>query len=364
MSLSVGIVGLPNVGKSTLFNALLRRQQALAANYPFATIDPNTGIVEVPDDRLIKLAETVKVSEKLDKLPPLTHATIEFVDIAGIVEGASKGEGLGNKFLAHIREVDLVCHVLRAFTDENVILTGKLDPKEDLKTIRTELALKDLETLEKQVAQIRKNNNSKIKAAYESVLESLNNSKPINIDHSDEETSKWFRELHLLSAKPEIFVINASENQVTDPSFKTKLVNDIEVAEKDVVVICAQIESELSSLNEDDQKTYLTDLGISESGIEKMARVSYTKLDLISFLTAGEIEARAWTVRKGSTAPTASGVIHTDFAKKFIKADVINWQDFIDCGGWKNAREKGKVRIEGKEYVMKDGDVVDFKIGA
>jgi len=356
------------VGKSTLFNALLKRQQALAANYPFATIEPNVGIVEIPDPRLLKLAEVIKDSESMDSLPPLVHAVIEFVDIAGIVAGASKGEGLGNKFLSHIRETDLICHVLRAFADEDIVLTGKLDPLEDLVTIRTELILKDLETLEKKEKSLKKSTDPKIMRVYQNLCDLLDSGKPArelkDLESRDEETREWFRDLHLLSAKSEIFVINVSESQIGDRSIETRYQELIGVTGEELLVMSARIESELSDLNEADRETYLQDLGVKESGIEKMARAAYRKLGLISFLTAGEKEVRAWTVSAGSTAVRASGVIHTDFMNKFIKADVCSFEDFIKANGWKGAREIGKVRTESKDYVVRDGDVVEFKIGA
>lgn len=364
MSLSVGIVGLPNVGKSTLFNALLKRQQALAANYPFATIEPNTGIVEVPDERLKQLAETVEKEEKLSPgSVPVKPATIEFVDIAGLVAGAAKGEGLGNQFLAHIRECDLICHVLRAFVDPDVVVTGKLDPVEDLHTIRTELILKDLETLENQRSKIKEQNcSAKFKSAYEKLSRGLNEGKVTHSVFLDDQEKEAARNLFLLTAKPEIFVLNVGESQlatVRAAEFGEKL----GVRAEDVVVICAKVEAELSELSFQDQKAYLRELGLEQSGIEQMAQVAYRKLNLISFLTAGVIEARAWTLRRGDNALRASSVIHTDFAQKFIKAKVIDWQEFVQLGGWKQAAEAGKVRQEGRDYVVQDGDVIEFAIG-
>ncbi len=304
-------MGLPNVGKSTLFNALLKRQVAYVANFPFATIEPNIGVVPVPDERLEKLAEVVHT----DKIVP---ATVKFVDIAGLVKGASEGAGLGNKFLSHIREVDAICHVVRAFDDENVIREGSTDPKSDYEIVKMELELADLQTKEKR--------DQKKKGEVE-------------------------QPLALLSEKPEIVVYNVSEKEVRNSS------------DDDKIYICAKVEAELAELSEADQKQYLADLGISESGLEKLIRKAFDILGLQTFLTAGEIEVRAWTIKKGTKAPQAAGVIHTDFEKHFIKADVINWEEFVKSGGWAKAREEGKVRMEGRDYVMAEGDVVEFKVG-
>jgi ribosome-binding ATPase len=331
MNLKVGIVGLPNVGKSTLFNALMKRQVAYAANFPFATIEPNVGIVPVPDERLNKLAEVTKASEKMDALPPIVNATVEFVDIAGIVKGASTGAGLGNKFLSHIREVSAICFCLRAFSDNDVIREGSTDPKNDLEILKTELDLADLETVE-------------------------SHSKKKNQD---------IESLPLFSKKPVLIVLNIDEGDLPNAN---KI--EIEYAEKlgvhvnQVIAISAKIESELSDLNETDQKKYLEDLGVKQNGLERLAKKAFETLGLITFLTAGEKEVRAWTINKGIDAQNAAGVIHTDFIKKFIKADVCDFKDFIELGGWKSAREGGKVRSEGRDYIMADGDVVEFKIGS
>lgn len=300
MSLEIGIVGLPNVGKSTLFNALLKKQVALAANYPFATIEPNVGVVPVPDERLAKLAAVVHTQK-------IVPATVKFVDIAGLVKGASQGEGLGNKFLAHIREVDAIVYVLRDFSDPDVIKAGSVDPESDYEILKTELQLADLETIEKRKAK----------------------------KHETEEL------LQLLAEKPEIKVLNVDEDKIKD--------------REGYIVLSAKLESELGD--------EIKDLGIAESGLEKLIKKAYEILNLQSFLTAGEIEARAWTIKKGTKAPQAAGVIHTDFEKHFIKADVINWQEFVNLGGWAKAREVGKVRMEGRDYVMQEGDVVEFKVG-
>ncbi len=324
MSLSVGIVGLPNVGKSTLFNALLKKQQAYVANFPFATIEPNVGIVPVPDDRLPKLSAIYNNA-------PIVSATVEFVDIAGLIAGAHKGEGLGNKFLSHIREVDAICHVVRAFADPDIIKQGVTNPKEDFEIIKTELELADFETTEKH--KQKKNAN--------------------------------LEELQLLAKKPFLVVLNVDESDLKNAAeIEGKYAEDLGVDKNQSVVICAKTESELAELSEDDQKNYLSDLGVEKSGLERLIQKAFTTLGLMTFLTAGEKEVRAWTIKTGTTAPQAAGVIHTDFEKKFIKADVCKFEDFVELGGWKKARELGKVRSEGRDYVMQDGEVVEFKIGA
>ena len=323
MSLSVGIIGLPNVGKSTLFNALLKKQQALAANYPFATIEPNVGVVPVPDERLAKLAEVVHT----EKIVP---ATVKFVDIAGLVKGASTGEGLGNKFLAHIREVDAIAMVLRDFSDENVIRAGSENPKSDAEVLETELILADLQTVEKSKEPLAKR-----------IAESLQKAVPVRDMSFTDEEMLVVKQMNLLTIKPVILVLNVDEDKL---------------GKRDgYIVLSAKLESELGD--------EIKDLGILESGLEQLIKKSYEILELQSFLTAGEIEARAWTIKKGTKAPQAAGVIHADFEKHFIKADVIYWEDFITLGGWAKAREVGKVRMEGKEYVMTEGDVVEFKVG-
>ncbi|OGM29643.1 hypothetical protein A2630_04945 [Candidatus Woesebacteria bacterium RIFCSPHIGHO2_01_FULL_44_10] len=309
MSLSVGIVGLANVGKSTLFNALVKRQQAYVANFPFATIEPNVGVVPVPDERLEKLAEIYRA--------PIVPATVTFVDIAGLIAGAHKGEGLGNKFLAHIREVDVICHVVRAFRDPDIIKQGVVDQKSDFETVKTELGLADLEHP---------------------------NAPP-------------------LAQKPILVALNVDEEDLKKTELETEYGELLGVDPDQVVVICAKTESELASLSEADQKEYLADLGVSQSGLEKLIQKAYKTLNLISFLTAGEKEVRAWTLKRGETALTAAGVIHTDFMQHFIKADVCDYADFVALGGWKMARDKGKVRSEGRDYVVRDGDVIEFKVG-
>jgi len=363
MSLSVAIVGLPNVGKSTLFNALLKRQVALAANYPFATIEPNVGVVEVPDERLAKLAEVVKQSEGLSKLPPLIPAVITFTDIAGLVKGAHKGEGLGNKFLTHIRETDLICHVLRAFEDGDVVVTGELDPAEDLKTVRMELILKDVETVESQLERSKGPLEKAKREMLSKILSQLNDGVMVNSMELSEDEDELVKELCLITAKKEIFVVNLSEEQLKQAD-KLDYAAKLGVDKKDLVYINAKLEAELSVLSSEDQASYLKDLGICESGIDQMARLAYGKLNLISFLTAGEIEVRAWTIKKGATAREAAGVIHTDFVKNFIKAQVIGFDDYVSIGGVKKCREQGKLRVEGKDYVVKDGEVIEFMIGS
>ncbi len=365
MNLSVGIVGLPNVGKSTLFNALLKKQQALAANYPFATIEPNIGVVAVPDERLTKLAEITQQEEKMSSLPPFKPATVQFVDIAGLVKGAAEGAGLGNKFLSHIREVSVIAHVVRAFEDENIIKEGAVDPKSDYETINTELALSDLQSLEKQRDSKAIKADPVKKSAIDKLITGLNTGKPARDVQLTDEEKEAGRDLFLLSSKPEIIVLNVSESELKNAEqIIQEYAKNLEVNSEKLVVISAQIESELAALSEDEQKEYLKDLGLESSGLERLIQKAYQTLGLISFLTAGEKEVKAWTIKKGSTAVQASGEIHTDFEKKFIKAEVVSYDDFVQNSGWKGSREHGKARLEGKEYVMKDGDVVEFKIGS
>ncbi|MBI5044543.1 MAG: redox-regulated ATPase YchF [Candidatus Levybacteria bacterium] len=378
MNLSVGIVGLPNVGKSTLFNALLKKQQALAANYPFATIEPNVGIVPVPDSRLIQLAEITKDEEKMPELPPLKPATVEFVDIAGLVKGASEGAGLGNKFLSHIREVSVIAHVVRAFEDpsassgqaaEIIIREGSIDPKTDYETIQTELILADLSTIAKIKNQKAKIQIKGQKEAAEKLFEGLNKGIAARDVVLTDEEREAMRDMFLLTNKPEIIVLNVTENEYNADSIAkiedrfTRLLTPGR-SDGGQVVICAKIESELAGLSADDQQIYLAELGVGASGLERLIKKAYERLGLISFLTAGEKEVRAWTVKKGSSAPMAAGEIHTDFIKKFIKAEVISFDDYIATGGRKKAREVGKARLEGKDYIVEDGDVIEFKIGA
>lgn len=367
MNLSIGIVGLPNIGKSTLFNALLKKQQALAANYPFATIEPNVGIVAVPDSRLEKIAEITKEEEKMSGLPPIKPATVEFYDIAGLVKGASTGEGLGNKFLSHIRETKVIAHVVRAFEDSDIVKEGAVDPKSDYEVINTELILADLETAKNAESRVKKFTSDVEKTAIKKLIDGLNAGQPArDIKFSDEE-NEFIKTLFLLSSKSEIVVLNVSEDQYNPVEIAnvTKKFSDLlGVSSEKLVVISAKIESELASLSEEEQKEYLKDLGLDESGLERLIQKAYDQLGLISFLTAGEKEVRAWTIKKGSSAPEAAGEIHTDFIKKFIKAEVVSFDDFVENNGWKGARVKGRARLEGKEYIMKDGDIVEFKIGS
>ena len=361
---SVGIVGLPNVGKSTLFNALLSKQQAFAANYPFATIEPNVGIVPVPDERLGRLAEIVHT----EKLVP---ATVTFLDIAGLVKGASQGEGLGNKFLSHIREASLILHVVRGFSDANVVSTGSGDPVEDYLTIETELQLADMATLEKQKephGKVEKSDTIRWSAVLKlrSGLEAGVSARMIDLLDEESEAAK---ELFLLTAKPTMFCINADEGGVAKSGalvtdFVEKLRGKgVEIQESDCVVICAKLEEELAGFEGAERIEYLKSAGIERTGLETLISAAYKRLGLMSFLTAGELEARAWTIPVGTVAPDAAGVIHTDFIKHFIAAKVASYADFIAYGGWKGAAEKGKVRTEGRDYVMQESDVVEFMIG-
>ncbi len=362
--LSVGIVGLPNVGKSTLFNALLKKQQALAANYPFATIEPNVGIVPVPDERLVKLAEITKEEEKMAALPPIKSVLIEFVDIAGLVKGAAEGAGLGNKFLSHIREVSVIAHVVRAFADEDVIREGSVDPKSDYETINTELILADLQTVEKQKDSKAVKTDPVRKSAVEKLFKGLDEGRAAyGITLTDEERAAA-KEFFLLSSKPEVIVLNVDEDSLSQAeAILQKYADLLGVAKEKFVVVCAKIESELAALSDEEQKEYLSDLGLEQSGLERLIKKAYENLGLISFLTAGEKEVKAWTIRKGIDAQHAAGEIHTDFIKKFIKAEIVGYDDFVANSGWKGAREVGKARQEGRDYIMKDGDVVEFKIG-
>lgn len=367
MNLSVGIVGLPNVGKSTLFNALLKKQQALAANYPFATIEPNVGVVPVPDLRLEKLAEVSKEEDKMVNLPPIKPATVDFTDIAGLVKGASEGAGLGNKFLSHIREVNVIAHVVRAFEDPDVIREGSVSPQDDYKTIETELIIADMGTLER-VRDGKAFKAEPVKAsAVTKLLAAFNNdTRAFDVSLTDEERVS-ITDLFLLTNKPEMIVLNVDEDKYNEMSMQetAKVYSELlGLPIQNFVVICAKIESELASLSEEEQKEYLSDLGLQTSGLERLIQKAYERLGLISFLTAGEKEVRAWTIKKGSNSVEAAGAIHTDFMKKFIKAEVVSFADYVTCGGRKKAREVGKARLEGKDYIVLDGDVIEFKIGA
>lgn len=368
MNLSVGIVGLPNVGKSTLFNALLKKQAALAANYPFATIEPNVGIVPVPDARLEILAKVLVDSGQARMTPPIKQALIEFVDIAGLVRGASEGAGLGNKFLSHIREVSVVAHVVRAFEDPDVIREGSVDTITDYQTITTELILSDLQTIESVKGKV-KSEKLQFKAKNELInklQESLNNEVPARDIKFSKEEKVLVDSLFLLSAKPEIIVVNVAEGEYTEeniPMIVKVQSHALGIDPEKFVVICAKIEAELADLSEEDQKGYLAELGLNTSGLERLIQKAYQTLGLQSFLTCGEKEVKAWTIKKGLNAQNAAGEIHTDFIKNFIKAEIVGYDEFVSLNGWKGAREKGRARMEGRDYIMQEGDVVEFKIG-
>ena len=362
--MKLGIVGLPNVGKSTLFNSLTKAG-AESANYPFCTIDPNVGVVTVPDERLNVLGEMYHTKK-------IIPAAIEFVDIAGLVKGASKGEGLGNQFLANIREVDAIVHVVRCFEDSNVVhVDGSIDPLRDIETINLELVFSDLEILERRIAKVTKTARMDKEAAKElTFLEKVKahleeGQLAITLETENEDEDAWLATYNLLTAKPVIYAANVAEDDIADDGANNQYVQAVrEYAAKqnsEVFVICAQIEEEISELDEDERKMFLEDLGLTESGLEKLVRASYHLLGLMSFLTAGEDETRAWTIKIGTKAPQAAGKIHTDFERGFIKAEVVNYQDLLDCGSYAGAREKGLVRMEGKEYVVQDGDVILFR---
>ncbi len=362
--LQAGIVGLPNVGKSTLFNALTAQEAALAANYPFATIEPNVGVVAVPDERLAVL-------EKLNKAQKVVSATVEFVDIAGLVRGASKGEGLGNQFLANIRETDAVIQVVRCFEDENIVhVEGSVNPVRDIETIQIELALADLQSLEKRRDKAQRGAKSGDKDAkrdieiIDKLLPVLEEGRPIrSVNLSDEEKAVvkgWF----LLSSKPTIYAANVDEDTLMDESGNPHVAAVREHAateNAEVVLICAKLEAELVALEEDERKEFLADLGVESSGVDNLIKAAYKMLGLMSFLTAGEKEVRAWTIPIGTKAPQAAGEIHTDIERGFIRAEIISYKDLVELGSRKAAAEKGLARLEGKEYVMQDGDVVDFR---
>jgi GTP-binding protein YchF len=361
MALQCGIVGLPNVGKSTLFNALTKAGIA-AENYPFCTIEPNVGIVEVPDPRLAKLAEIVKPERILP-------ATVEFVDIAGLVAGASKGEGLGNQFLANIRETDAIVNVVRCFDDDNVVhVNGRVDPLADIETIETELALADLANVEKQIAKtakLAKSGNDKEAQRLLVVLEKcqaqLNQAKPVRaLDLYDEE-KELIKPFCLITAKPAMFVANVSEGGFTNNPYLDKLQAYAASQNAPVVAICAAIEAEIGDMADEDKAVFLADMGMEEPGLNRLIRAGFTLLGLQTYFTAGVKEVRAWTVPIGATAPQAAGVIHTDFERGFIRAEVTAYDDFIQFKGEHGAKEAGKMRLEGKEYIVKDGDVMHFR---
>ncbi len=362
--MKLGIVGLPNVGKSTLFNSLTKAG-AESANYPFCTIDPNVGIVAVPDER-IKLLGDMYQSKKV------TPAVIEFVDIAGLVKGASKGEGLGNQFLSNIREVDAIVHVVRCFEDANVVhVDGCVDPLRDIETINLELIFSDIEILERRIAKTAKG--ARMDKTLAKELELLQRVKAhledgqlaITMEIEDEDEQAWFKEYNLLTAKPVIFAANVAEDKLADDgasNAQVAKVREYAAAQgSEVFVICAQIEQEIAELDDDEKAMFLEDLGLEESGLEKLIKASYKLLGLISYLTAGEDETRAWTIKVGTKAPQAAGKIHSDFERGFIKAEVVNYKDLLELGSLSAAKEKGLVGMEGKEYVVKDGDVILFR---
>jgi len=358
-NLSVGIVGLPNVGKSTLFNALLKKQAAYVANFPFATIEPNVGIVPVPDSRLNKLQEVVGSN------PPMVPATIEFTDIAGLIAGAHKGEGLGNKFLHHIRETDAILHVVRAFEDENIVKEGSVDPKVDLEVIETELMMADLQTVENQASKLKDpHTDPKFKSAVEKLTQSLSQGIVARKVNFDDEEKNQVRQLSLLSIKPILVALNISEGDLKKAEkIEEEFAQILHLKKQQVIAISARLEEQLAGLDDEERIVYLNEVGVEESGLERIIQKAFACLGLITFLTAGEKEVRAWTIKKETNAQVAAGVIHTDFEKNFIKADIVSFEDFIASGGWKNAREQGLVRQEGRGYVVNDGDVVEFKVG-
>ena len=363
--MKLGIVGLPNVGKSTLFNSLTKAG-AESANYPFCTIDPNVGVVAVPDERLNKLAALYNSAK-------ITPAVIEFVDIAGLVKGASKGEGLGNQFLANIREVDAIVHVVRCFEDSNIVhVDGSIDPLRDIETINLELIFSDLEILERRISKaVRAARNDKTIAKELALMERikahLEDGKMAKSfdDINDEDEQQWLESYNLLTYKPVIFAANVAEDDLADDGASNAGVQAVrEYAKREdceVFVVCAEIEQEIAELDDDEKSMFLEELGLKESGLEKLIKASYSLLGLISYLTAGEPEVRAWTIKKGTKAPQAAGKIHSDFERGFIRAEIVSYDDLMACGTYNAAKEKGLVRLEGKDYVVQDGDIILFR---
>ena len=360
--MKIGIVGLPNVGKSTLFNSITKAG-AECANYPFCTIEPNIGVVAVPDERIDKLAEMYKPQK-------VTKAVVEFVDIAGLVKGASKGEGLGNKFLSHIREVDAICQVVRCFEDTNVIhVDGNVNPLRDIETINLELIFADMETIEKRLEKAKKNlkADKKYQAEIdllEKIKENLEKGIPARAIDYNEDEQEMLKDMFLLTAKPIIYIANISEDQIENAENEPMVKEVKEYASKEhaeVIPLCVKVEEELSGLEEQDKKEMLEALGLEESGLDKLIKKSYDLLGLMSFLTAGKPEVRAWTIKKGTKAPEAAGKIHSDIQRGFIRAEVVSYDDLIKLGSLNEAKEKGLVRSEGKDYIMQDGDVVLFR---
>lgn len=362
--MQVGIVGLPNVGKSTLFNALTKSYAAEAANFPFCTIEPNTGIVNVNDDRLEKIREVVNGAK-------IIPATVEFVDIAGLVEGASRGEGLGNKFLSHIRNVDAVLQVVRAFDDSNIHhVNGSIDPKRDIEIINLELIFADIETITKRIADNEKKVRANDKEAksraeiYEKLRSHLESGKIASLLDMTDDEKKMIADLHLLTAKPFIYAVNLAEDKILTPESELREMIGVHDEKIPVLPISAKIEMDMLDFSDEEKTMFLDELGVKNNPMDEIIKTCYDLLGLQYYFTAGEIEVRAWTIKKGWTAPEAAGVIHTDFQKKFIKADTVNWKDLVEFGGWAGARENGKVRMEGKEYIVQDGDIMLFKFGA
>jgi GTP-binding protein YchF len=354
MSFSIGIVGLPNVGKSTIFNSLTR-QKVDAANYPFCTIEPNVGCVKVPDERLDKLAIMSKSAKTI-------YSTIEFIDIAGLVRGAHKGEGLGNKFLSNIREVDAICHILRHFTNDNIIhVENKINPKDDLEIINMELAMADLQQIAKKIDSIKRDPHEKeLFNLLTKLSTALQNSQLIIDLNLTIEEKNLIKEYNFLTAKPCLYIFNIAEQDITKSKEQILQECNLQLDPQKVILVCGKMEDELNQLSPSEVSDYLKNYKITQTGLEKMIIAGYQVLNLISMLTTGEKETRAWTIPLNCKAPQAAGKIHTDFEKGFVRVEVIDWQELLNCGGWTQAKEKGLVRMEGKEYIMKDGDTVIF----